>query len=74
MHHVEIISGAVCVLFCFVFAGSGGECGREGYVALTAAEFSYQAAAEYAVRAVTGQEPPKAFVPSPAIVAGKTLR
>lgn len=57
-----------------LIAGSGEEDGREGYVALTAAEFSYRAAAEYAVRAVTGLEPPKAFVPSPAVVEGKTIR
>ena len=55
-----------------LIAGSGEESGRESYVPLTAAEFSYRAAAEYAVRAVLGLEPPKAFVPSPAIVCGKT--
>ena len=55
-----------------LIAGSKEENGREGYVALTAAEFSYRSAAEYAVRAVLGLEPPKAFVPSPSIVDGKT--
>lgn len=57
-----------------LIAGSKEGNGREGYVALTSAEFSYRAAAEYAVRAVMGLDVPKAFVPSPAIVEGKTTR
>lgn len=57
-----------------LIAGSGEENGREGYAPLTVAEFSYRAAAEYAVRAVMGLDAPKAFVPSPSIVEGKTTR
>ena len=57
-----------------LIAGSGEENGREGYAPLTVAEFSYRAAAEYAVRAVMGLEAPKAFVPSPTIIEGKTTR
>ena len=57
-----------------LIAGSGEESGREGYAPLTVAEFSYRAAAEYAVRAVMGLDAPKAFVPSPSIVEGKTTR
>ena len=50
MHHVEIISGAVCVLFCFVFAGSGGEFGGKEGSFLKVSECFYYSQWEFANR------------------------
>ena len=57
-----------------LIAGSGEAEERGDSLPLTAYEFSYAQAGEYAVRAVLGMIPAVPFSPSPVYTAGKTAR
>ena len=59
--------------FDLIAASADGGEGDLG-VPLTATEFSYREAGEYAVRAVLGMLSPCPFTPSPHLVEGKTVR
>ncbi len=57
-----------------ILSGSGEASGRESYLPLSAVEFSYAEAGEFAVRAAMGQAPCASLSPAPELRPGKTLR
>jgi hypothetical protein len=59
--------------FDLIAASADGDSTELG-IPLTATEFSYREAGEYAVRTVLGMLSPCPFTPSPRFVEGKTVR